>query len=142
MNFCTLAAMSKVSVAVVGAGAFGGWTAVQLLRRGARVQLVDAWGPGNSRASSGGGTRITRATYGGPGQPYTKMSHRALRFWYEFQRLSGQKLLHRTGVLWMARAGSDAFERESLAALTDAEVPFQQLSRAELDFRWPQVNFS
>src|SRR5271169_5498844 len=41
-------------VAVIGAGAFGGWTALYLRRRGARVILLDAWGPGNSRASSGG----------------------------------------------------------------------------------------
>lgn len=45
--------MPKLHVAVVGAGAFGGWTALYLLRRGARVSLVDAWGPGNSRSSSG-----------------------------------------------------------------------------------------
>ena len=40
-------------VAVVGAGAFGGWSALHLLRKGAKVTLVDSWGPGNSRASSG-----------------------------------------------------------------------------------------
>ena len=43
---------------------FGGWTALHLLRRGARVTLLDAWGPGNVRASSGGETRVMRATYG------------------------------------------------------------------------------
>ena len=37
-------------VAVIGAGAFGGWTALNLLRRGTKVTLVDAWGPGNSRS--------------------------------------------------------------------------------------------
>ena len=34
-------------VAVIGAGAFGGWTALSLLRRGAKVTLFDAWGPGH-----------------------------------------------------------------------------------------------
>jgi glycine/D-amino acid oxidase-like deaminating enzyme len=53
------------SVVVVGAGAFGGWTAVYRLRNGAKVTLVDAWGPGTSRASFGGETRIIRAIYGG-----------------------------------------------------------------------------
>ena len=52
------------SVIVVGAGAFGGWSALQLAQRGMHVTLLDAWGPGNSRASSGGETRTIRATYG------------------------------------------------------------------------------
>src|SRR5947207_5496586 len=51
-------------VAVVGAGAFGGWTALHLRRAGALVTLLDAWGPGNSRASSGGETRVIRTIYG------------------------------------------------------------------------------
>ena len=68
---------SKPHVAVIGAGAFGGWTALHLLERGARVTLLDTWGPGNSRASSGGETRIMRGTYG-PDQPYTKLAARAL----------------------------------------------------------------
>ena len=67
----------KPHVAVIGAGAFGGWTALYLLRGGARVTLVDAWGPGNSRASSGGETRVMRGAYG-PSQPYTQMAARAM----------------------------------------------------------------
>ena len=59
---------TKSGIVVVGAGAFGGWTALHLLRRGEQVTLIDAWGPGNSRASSGGETRIIRGTYG-PSQP-------------------------------------------------------------------------
>src|SRR6266545_1147109 len=52
-------------VVVIGAGAFGGWTALELRRRGARVTLIDAWGPGNSRASSGGETGAPRRTAAG-----------------------------------------------------------------------------
>src|SRR6185295_2004656 len=51
-------------IVVVGAGAFGGWTALFLRRSGARVTLVDSWGPGNSRASSGGDTRDVRTARG------------------------------------------------------------------------------
>src|SRR5215210_7871865 len=75
----------KPRVAVIGAGAFGGWTALHLLRRGARVTLLDAWGPGNSRASSGGETRIIRATYGSRAL-YTKMAVRALELWRAHDR--------------------------------------------------------
>ena len=48
-------------VIVVGAGAFGGWTAYYLRQLGASVKLVDAYGPGNSRATSGDETRGVRS---------------------------------------------------------------------------------
>ena len=54
----------KDHVAVIGAGVFGTWTAVHLLRKGHKVTLVDAWGPAHSRASSGGESRLTRGAYG------------------------------------------------------------------------------
>jgi glycine/D-amino acid oxidase-like deaminating enzyme len=67
------ASPSRQSVVVVGAGAFGGWSALQLAEKGAKVTLVDAWGPGNSRASSGGETRTIRVTYGPTHALYVKM---------------------------------------------------------------------
>ena len=71
---------SSPRVVVVGAGAFGGWTALRLTQLGARVTLVDAWGPGNSRASSGGETRVIRAIYG-TDRIYVEMVKRAYEFW-------------------------------------------------------------
>lgn len=130
---------SKSHIAVVGAGSFGGWTALHLLRRGARVTLLDAWGPGNSRSSSGGETRIIRGTYG-PNQPYTKMAARALRLWKEHENRWGRQLLHRTGVLWMATSDDDQFERGSLPILRDASVVHERLSGTEVGKRWPQIN--
>src|SRR2546421_8008292 len=100
---------TKSRIAVIGAGAFGGWTALYLLRRGAQVTLIDAWGPGNSRASSGGETRVIRGTYG-PNQPYTKMAARATELWKEHEQRWKRRLLHPIGVLWMARGGDDEFE--------------------------------
>src|SRR5271169_6797068 len=110
---------SKAHIAVIGASAFGGWTALYLLRRGARVTLLDAWGPGNSRASSSGATRVIRGTYG-PNQPYTAMTARAIQLWLEHEQRWRRRLLHRTGVLWMAAAHDDQFERSSLPLLQDA----------------------
>jgi sarcosine oxidase len=129
----------KPHVAVIGAGAFGGWTALYLLRRGARVTLLDAWGPGNSRSSSGGETRIIRGTYG-PGQPYTNMVARALRLWDEHEARWGRKLLHRSGVLWMATSGDGQFERSSLPLLREAGIVYEELSGREVGKRWPQIN--
>jgi sarcosine oxidase len=131
---------SKIHIAVIGAGAFGGWTAVFLLRSGARVSLLDAWGPGNSRSSSGGETRIIRGTYG-PNQPYTNMAVRALQLWKEHEQRWRTQLFHRSGVLWMAASGNDEFERESIASLREADVPYQELSAVEMAKHWPQINF-
>jgi glycine/D-amino acid oxidase-like deaminating enzyme len=136
---------SKTHVAVIGAGSFGGWTALHLLERGARVTLLDAWGPGNSRASSGGETRVMRGTYG-PEQPYTEMAARALKLWAKYERKWKRQLLHRTGVLWMASAAAgankdDAFERGSVQALRTAKIKFQELSAPQMRQRWPQINF-
>ena len=130
----------KPRIAVIGAGAFGGWTALHLLERGARVTLLDSWGPGNSRASSGGETRVMRGTYG-PDQPYTDMAARALKLWTKYERRWKRQFLHRTGVLWMASGQDDAFESGSVKALRMAKIKFQELSSAQMAKRWPQINF-
>jgi glycine/D-amino acid oxidase-like deaminating enzyme len=132
---------SKPHIAVVGAGAFGGWTALSLLERGARVTLLDAWGPGNSRASSGGETRIMRGTYG-PDQPYTETAARALTLWTKYERRWKKQFLHRTGVLWMVSSRDDAYERGSLEPLREANIKFQELSTPEMKKRWPLINFA
>ena len=132
---------SKPHIAIIGAGAFGGWTALHLIERGSRVTLLDAWGPGNSRASSGGETRIMRGTYG-PDQPYTETAARALKLWQKYERRWKQQFLHRTGVLWMVSSRDDAFESGSLKPLRQAGIKFQELSTAQMKKRWPQVNFS
>src|SRR5437773_6068433 len=87
-------------VAVVGAGAFGGWIAHELARRHARVTLVDAWGPGNVRASSGGETRVIRATYG-TRATYTRMAKRALALWQEYDGRWQRGFFHKTGAMWL-----------------------------------------
>ncbi|MEW6320474.1 MAG: FAD-dependent oxidoreductase [Acidobacteriota bacterium] len=125
-------------VLVVGAGAFGGWTALYLLRGGARVTLVDAWGPGNARASSGGETRIIRATYG-PDRPYVTLVARAIALWQEHERRWHGRLLHTTGLLWMV--GEDgAYERASIPVIRNAGLPVEELSAADLASRYPQIS--
>ncbi len=130
---------SKPHIAVIGAGAFGGWTALYLLRGGAQVTLLDAWGPGNSRASSGGETRVIRGAYG-PDQPYSKLAARALVLWKQHEAQWKRKFFFPIGVLWMVE-DDGTFERGSLPFLKDAGIPFEQLDVKELARRWPQINF-
>jgi glycine/D-amino acid oxidase-like deaminating enzyme len=130
---------TKLHIAVVGAGAFGGWTALNLLQRGARVTLLDAWGPGNSRSSSGGETRVIRGTYG-PSQPYSKLAARALELWKEHQSQWRRTFFFPIGVLWMVE-GDGTYERGSIPSLKDAGIPYEELSTNELIRRWPQISF-
>src|SRR5215468_8674333 len=96
---------TRYDIVVIGAGVFGVWTAWHLARRRLRVLLVDAYGAGNARASSGGESRIIRMGYG-PDEIYTCWSQRSLARWKEFfaTRGNGDTLFHETGVLWLAGA--------------------------------------
>jgi len=131
---------SNPHIAIIGAGSFGGWTALHLLERGARVTLIDAWGPGNSRASSGGETRVMRGSYG-QDQIYTEMAARALKLWAKYQRRWKRQFLHRSGVLWMASGQDDSFERGSTKSLRQSKIKFHELSAPQMKKRWPQINF-
>src|SRR3984885_13077300 len=102
-------------VAVIGAGVFGSWTAYSLRQSGASVVLIDSYGPANSRASSGGESRIIRMGYGGE-DLYTRWSMRALPLWVELFARMDTPLFHRTGVLWIAPQ-TDPYFQKSRAGL-------------------------
>ena len=129
-------------VAVIGAGVFGVWTAYQLKREGASVLLLDAYGPGNSRASSGGESRIMRLGYG-PDEIYTRSAQRSFKYWQEFFAGfdSATPLFRQTGVLWLARA-RDEYCEATLKTLHTAGARYKRLDHAELASGFPQLDFS
>ena len=127
-------------VAVVGAGVFGSWTALELQRAGRRVVLIDAYGPGNARSSSGGQTRVLRMGYGDQ-KIYSRWSIRSLEKWKDlFRHTRRDDLFQAAGVLWMARA-RDPLTMKTLATLVEMDVPHERLERAELAARWPQIDY-
>jgi glycine/D-amino acid oxidase-like deaminating enzyme len=134
------AASSRPRIVVVGAGAFGGWTAWHLLRGGAEVTLVDAWGPGNPRASSGGESRVIRGIYGAD-RIYTEMVRRAFELWEELDATVQEPLYVPTGALWMMR-GDDRYIRQALPIMEDLGFPVEEPSVAAARRRWPQIDFS
>jgi glycine/D-amino acid oxidase-like deaminating enzyme len=125
----------KPRIAVIGAGAFGGWTALHLRRLGADVVLVDAWGPGHTRSSSGGETRVIRSIYGRD-RVYVEMVRRAYELWDQLD----PSLHAETGVLWMNR-GDDAYVRSSLPILQELGFPVDQLTLSDAAKRYPQIDF-
>ena len=127
-------------VAVVGAGVFGAWSAYFLQKSGARVVLIDAYGPANSRASSGGESRIIRMGYGAD-EIYTRWSLRALPLWKElFAESRRPEFFHKTGVLWIAPEKYQ-YALDSLATLQTNNISCEKLSLDDLHRRYPQISF-
>src|SRR5688500_3721744 len=125
--------IAVVHVIVIGAGAFGAWTARWLLRRGASVTLVDQYGPGNSLSSSGDESRVTRSAHGAD-ELYPAWQRRSLDHWLS---LDPARVV-RTGALWRARRDG-GFEADALATLGRLDIPVERLDRDELARRWPQL---
>ena len=126
-------------VAVIGAGVFGAWTALQLRRTGRSVILVDAFGAGNSRSSSSGASRLLRLGYGDQAL-YSRWAQRSLYEWQELFRNCRQQLFERTGVLWLTRPDDPATDA-TIETLRLLHVPFELLERPELESRYPQLGF-
>ncbi|MGQ0539199.1 MAG: FAD-dependent oxidoreductase [Gemmatimonadaceae bacterium] len=129
---------SAPRVAVVGAGAFGGWTALNLAQHGASVTLIDPWGAGNVRSSSGGETRVIRAAYNGQ-REYIEMARRALDLWREHEAAWQRPLLRRSGVLWMFENEDDAFVRRSADLMRALNLTAEELSLGDVAKRFPQI---
>jgi len=126
-------------VAVVGAGVFGAWTALHLARRGKRVLLVDAYGPGHSRSSSGDESRIIRMGYGA-NEIYTQWSQRSLAQWKElFAASHNEALFRKTGVLWLAESGNSQLQATK-EVLRRKGVEFEELERDAILRSYPQIN--
>ncbi|MET0680315.1 MAG: N-methyl-L-tryptophan oxidase [Burkholderiales bacterium] len=128
--------MKTWDAAVVGAGCFGAWTALGLRRKGLSVLLVDKYGPGNARSSSGGESRIIRMGYG-PDELYTCMSLRSLAAWQRLGEETREPLFHATGVLWLARTGH-RYTADTLATLARVGVRHEALDAREIRARYPQ----
>ncbi|MEO6259763.1 MAG: FAD-dependent oxidoreductase [Thermoanaerobaculia bacterium] len=135
----TPATRTAPRVAVIGAGAFGGWTALHLLRLGAQVTLIDAWGPGNTRSSSGGETRVIRAIYG-VDRVYVEMVKQAFDQWERLDASAPGSLYVPTGALWMHRQ-DDGYVRSSLPILQELGFPVDKLTIEEARRRYPQIDF-
>jgi sarcosine oxidase len=124
-------------VVVVGAGVFGAWTAYWLRKAGLRVILLDAYGAANSRASSGGESRIIRTAYGSD-DFYSRWVLRSLPQWKSLAARSGQTIFHETGVLAFSDGTSD-FVEQSLRSLVRLRIEHQRLDAKQLAEGFPQI---
>ncbi len=130
----------RYDVVVVGAGAFGAWSAWHLTKRGLKVALVDAYGPANARASSGGESRVIRIAYGADAI-YSRWARASLAQWKALSERVTPPIFHPTGVLWFSRR-RDAYIDASLKTLAALDVPVTVFDRAGLAVRYPQIDFT
>lgn len=121
-------------VLVVGAGAMGAWTALAAKRSGHRVVLIDAFGPGNSRATSGDETRILRFSHG-TDTFYPAWARAARDDWTDLGDQVGERLFQQSGALWFVH-DEGGFETDSLAALASLAIPVERLEPDEVRARW------
>ena len=131
-------AKPSFDVAVVGAGVFGAWSAYRLQESGKRVALIDAYGAGNSRSSSGDESRIIRMGYGAD-EIYTRSAWRSLHLWKELFQRAAESLFYQTGVLWLEHEG-DPYPGQSFETLTSVGIPVEKLSLGETSARYPQIS--
>ncbi len=131
---------SPAHVAVVGAGAFGAWTAEHLRRVGHRVTLVDMAGPANDRASSGGESRMTRAAYGRDAI-YTRMALDSLADWKALSAVAGLPIFIPHGVLFFFPT-DEAYLTDSIAAHRELGLPTELLTPAQMTKRFPMIDFA
>jgi len=130
---------SGTSITIIGAGAFGGWTALNLLRKKFNVTLIDSWGPGNSRSSSGDETRVIRSTYGA-NEFYFDLNVRALQLWKEHEVRWKRKLFQNKGVLWMCYEERTPEVDNSIPFTIKHQMEYEKLSVYDLSTRYPILN--
>lgn len=128
------------TVAVIGAGVFGAWTAHHLQQRGASVTLVDAFGPANSKASSGGESRVTRAAYG-KDDIYTRMARDSLPQWQALSEVSGLPIFLPAGVLFFFPEEQE-YLAQSVAAHKKLGLPSELLDQRAMQQRFPMIDFT
>jgi sarcosine oxidase len=131
-------------VVVIGAGAFGGWTAYWLRVLGAQVTLVDAYGAGNTRATSGDETRGIRTAYG-QRELWTRWASESIRRWKawdaEWSGALHQRHFFTTGDL-ILRPEWDTFLEDTRATWEKVGVRYEVLTPEEVRYRWPQIELN
>ena len=129
--------MSGSDVVVVGAGVMGAWTALRCRRAGWPTTLIDAYGVGHPRATSGDETRILRSSHGADAF-YARWARESRTAWRQFGDEVGQQLFHEVGMLWFARQ-EDGFEARSLATLEALGIPSPGCRPTSCVRCWPQI---
>ncbi|HVH49007.1 MAG TPA: FAD-dependent oxidoreductase [Sphingomicrobium sp.] len=126
-------------IVIVGAGVFGAWTAEHLRAAGHRVVLIDAYGPANALASSGGESRLIRAAYG-KDEIYTRMARDSLPWWQELSAQSGLPIFAPHGILFFF-ARDESYFLDTVETHRRLGLSTEILDKPKLVARFPMFDF-
>lgn len=138
---------ASADIVVIGAGGWGSFTALNLIRKGHKVTLVDAYGPGNGRSTSGDETRGVRSSYGDrpgeQGDTWTLWARDSMKLWTAFDDEWGKhfrlNLFHVTGDLIM-RAEWDNFQLRTKILWDKYKIPYEVLNPSDVRKAFPVIS--
>lgn len=125
----------RAEVIVVGLGAMGSATCLQLAVRGTSVIGIDQYEPPHPYGSTHGHTRMTRLA-AGEGPEYVPLVRRAHELWRGLEAQTGVRLLTQSGGLIISRPGS-WFLDGTRALARRFGIDHEELSAAQLRERFP-----
>lgn len=125
-------------MAVVGGGAMGAWTAVNLGKRGKRTILLEKFECGHEQGSSHGDGRIYRKGY--RESRYIEMMNVSLPLWKELQDFAKETLMHETGFALIGSIDEidDLNICDFIKAYEEMNVEHEILNPEETSKRFPQ----
>lgn len=125
---------------VVGVGTMGAATCLELARRGRRVLAIERFEIGHAFGSSHGGSRIVRDCYF-EATEYVPLLLECREGWERLESESGQRIVHRCGVLYMGTIGSAVVERSFESGRAHG-VACERWSAPEAMRRFPQFRLA
>ena len=127
----------RYDVAVVGIGGMGSAALAHCAARGASVIGIEQFGIAHDRGSSHGKSRMIRKAYF-ENPAYVPLVLRAYDLWRELERDADEELLRITGVLAVGAESSRIVQR-TVHTATQHGLPVEQLSRREIESRYPML---
>ena len=127
----------RLDVAVVGLGALGSATAMELAGRGHRVVGIERFPLGHDRGASHDTSRILRHSYHTP--DYVRLTQEAYADWARLERDSDRHLVTTTGGLDLFPPDAAIRPEEYVDSLTAVGIAHERLDEREAAARWPQL---
>jgi sarcosine oxidase len=108
--------------------------------RGASVVGIEQFGPVHDLGASHGKTRMIRKAYF-EDAAYVPLVLRAYELWRELERVTGEEILHMTGLLSVGAESSEIIRGTRRAAI-EHDLQVESLSQGEVKARYPTLELA